>query len=64
MRQSTEQVENRLMVLLDQERQAAKESTAQLAHQLAEASEKAQSHREKTIELEMTIRELKSRAAH
>ena len=47
------------MVLLDKERQAAKESSANLAHQLAEVSEKAQYHREKTIELETTIRELK-----
>jgi chromosome segregation ATPase len=47
------------MVLLDQERQAAKESTAQLSDQLAKVSEKAQSHREKAIELDATIRELK-----
>jgi chromosome segregation ATPase len=47
------------MVLLDQRRQPAKESTAQLTEQLAEMSDKAQSHREKAIELEATIRELK-----
>ena len=47
------------MVLLDQERQPAKESAAQLTEQLAEMSGKAQSHREKAIVLEATIRELK-----
>ena len=47
------------MVLLDQERQPAKESAAQLTEQLAEMSGKAQSHREKAIALEATIRELK-----
>jgi chromosome segregation ATPase len=56
--EAAEQSENRLMVLLDQERQAAKESTEQLSRQLSEETEKAQSHREKTIELESTIREL------
>jgi chromosome segregation ATPase len=59
MTEAGEQTENRLMVILDQERQAAKESTAQLSDQLAKVSEKAQSHREKAIELEATIRELK-----
>ncbi|HIG67350.1 MAG TPA: hypothetical protein EYQ44_05970 [Porticoccaceae bacterium] len=59
MTEAAEQTENRLMMLLDQERQAAKESTAKLTDQLAEMRDKAQSHREKTIELEATIRELK-----
>jgi chromosome segregation ATPase len=59
---AAERSENRLMLLLDQERQAAKESTAQLNDQLARMSDKAQSHREKTIELEATIRELKGQA--
>jgi chromosome segregation ATPase len=59
MTEAAEQTENRLMVLLDQERQAAKESTAQLSDQLDKLSDKAQSHREKAIELEATIRELK-----
>jgi chromosome segregation ATPase len=59
MSEASEQTENRLMMLLDQERQAAKESTAKLTEQLAEISDKAQSHREKTIEQEATIRELK-----
>jgi chromosome segregation ATPase len=59
MTEAAEQTENRLMVLLDQERQAAKESTAQLNDQLANMSDKAQSHREKAIALEATIRELK-----
>jgi chromosome segregation ATPase len=59
MTEAAEQTENRLMVLLDQERQAAKESTAQLNDQLAKMSDKAQSHREKAIALEATIRELK-----
>ena len=57
--EATELSENRLMVLLDQERQAAKESTLQLANQLAEKSDKAQSNREKVIELEGITRELK-----
>jgi chromosome segregation ATPase len=57
--EAAEQTENRLMVLLDQERQAAKESTAKLTDQLAQMSDKAQSHREKAIALEATIRELK-----
>ena len=56
---AAEQTENRLMMLLDQERQAAKESTAKLTEQLAEMSDKALSHREKAIELEASIRELK-----
>ena len=59
MTEATEQTENRLMMLLDQERQAAKESTAKLTDQLEEMSDKAQTHREKAIELEATIRELK-----
>jgi chromosome segregation ATPase len=59
MTEAAEQTENRLMVLLDQKRQAAKESTAQLNDQLAKMSDKAQSHREKAIALEATIRELK-----
>ena len=46
------------MVLLDRERQAAKEVTAQLTRQLADMSEKAQTHREKAIELEANIRQL------
>jgi chromosome segregation ATPase len=61
MAEAAEQTENRLMMLLDQERQAAKESTAKLTDQLAEMSDKAQTHREKAIELEATIRELKGR---
>ena len=56
--EAAEQTENRLMVLLDQERQAAKKSTAQLTHQLSDVNDKAQSHHEKAIELEATIREL------
>jgi chromosome segregation ATPase len=59
MTEAGEQTENRLMVILDQERQASKESTAQLNDQLAQMTDKAQSHREKTIEQEATIRELK-----
>jgi len=59
MAEAAEQTENRLMVLLDQERRAAKESTAKLTDQLAAMSNKSQSHREKVIELEATIRELK-----
>lgn len=59
MTEAAEQAENRLMMLLDQERQSAKESKAQLTEQLAEASDKTQSHREKVIVLEAKIRELK-----
>jgi chromosome segregation ATPase len=59
MTEAAEQTENRLMVLLDRERQVGKESTAQLTDQLAKTNEKAQSHREKAIELEATIRVLK-----
>jgi len=59
MTEASEQTENRLMMLLDQERQAAKESTAKLTDQLEEMSDKAQTHREKAVELEATIRELK-----
>ena len=61
MTEAAEQTENRLMMLLDQERQVAKESTAKLSDQLAEMSDKAQSHREKAIALEATIRELKGK---
>lgn len=56
--ESAEQAENRLMMLLDQERQASKESAAQLRGQLKEMSDKAQSSRENEIELEATIRNL------
>tara|TARA_R110001592_G_scaffold240929_1_gene501181 strand:- start:13274 stop:14293 length:1020 start_codon:yes stop_codon:yes gene_type:complete len=56
--EAAEHTENRLMVLLDKERQAAKEASAQLTRQLTDTSEKAQTHREKTIELEATIRQL------
>lgn len=59
MTEAAEQSENRLMQLLDQERQAAKESTVELNDQLAKMSDKAQSNREKTIELEAIVRELK-----
>lgn len=57
--EAAELSENRLMLILDQERQAAKESTAQLANQLAEMSDKTQSNREKVIKLEGITRELK-----
>lgn len=60
MAEAAEQTENRLMMLLDQERQAAKASSAQLTQQLSEVGEKAQSYRENTIALETTIRELNS----
>jgi redox-regulated HSP33 family molecular chaperone len=61
MAEAAEQTENRLMMLLDQERQPAKESTAKLTDQLAEMSDKAQSHWEKAIDLQTTVRELKAR---
>jgi len=55
---AAEQAENRLVVLLDQERQAAKEAAAQLTEQLAEITNKAQLSREKVVELESTARQL------
>jgi chromosome segregation ATPase len=57
--EAAEQTENRLMVLLDQERQKARDSAAQLSGQLAEISDNAQFHREKAMELAATNRELK-----
>ena len=59
MVEASEQTENRLMVLLDQERQASKDSTAKLSGQLKEMSKKTQSSREKVIKLEATIRHLR-----
>lgn len=56
--EAAEHTENRLMVLLDQERQAAKESAAQLNGQLTAVSDKAQVSREKVIEMESTIRQM------
>ena len=56
--EAAEHTENRLLVLLDRERQAAKEATVQLTRQLTDMSEKAQTHRERAIELEATIRQL------
>jgi chromosome segregation ATPase len=56
--EAAEQTENRLMVLLDHECQTARDSTAQLSGQLAQMSDKAQSNREKAMELAATIREL------
>ena len=43
---------------VDQERQAAKEFAAQLTDRLAGMSDKAQSNRQKEIELETIIRQL------
>jgi chromosome segregation ATPase len=59
--EAAEQAENRLMVLLDNERQAAKDSTATLTNQLAEWRDTAQAHREKTIELEAMVRQFGER---
>jgi len=56
--QLAEQAENRLMVLLDQERQSAKEAAAQLTAQVSEANGSAQAQREKTIVLESSVRQL------
>ena len=56
--EAAEHTENRLLVLLDRERQAAKEDTVQLTRQLTDMTEKAQTHREKAIELEASIRQL------
>lgn len=53
-----EQAENRLLVLLDQERQSAKEATAQLTAQVSEAAANAQAQIEKIIKLEADGRQL------
>lgn len=58
LNEAAEQAENRLMMLLDQERQAAKETTSQLNQQLAESSGNAQRHREEVIEQEGVMRQL------
>jgi chromosome segregation ATPase len=49
------------MMLLDQERQSAKEAVADLSRRLTAANEKVQAHREQIIEHEAAIRQLTDR---
>lgn len=56
--QMAEQAENRLMLLLDQERQSAKETAAQLTAQVAEANGNLQTQRERAIKQEGSVRQL------
>lgn len=60
LHEAAEQAENRLMVMHDQERQAAKESVTQLSKELRESSDKTQRHREEVIEQEGVVRQLTS----
>ncbi len=52
-----EQAENRLMVLLDHERQEAKEAESKLAGNLEKVTQKVQSQRETIISLETSVTE-------
>jgi chromosome segregation ATPase len=54
---AAEQAENRLMVLLDQERQSAKASVAELGTELRMVRDQLQSSRETAIALEARIRQ-------
>tara|TARA_R110001592_G_scaffold254129_3_gene517527 strand:+ start:75941 stop:76873 length:933 start_codon:yes stop_codon:yes gene_type:complete len=56
--EAAEHTENRLMMLLDQERQAAKESAAQLRGQLVKVSDKSEPNRDRAVELEATVRQM------
>jgi chromosome segregation ATPase len=53
-----EQAENRLMILLDQERLEAKTHSKKLASDLEKMTQKAQSAREAMVALESTVKEL------
>jgi chromosome segregation ATPase len=53
-----EQAENRLMVLLDQERQEAKENESKLSDNLEKIAQKAQSQRDTIVALEISVTEL------
>lgn len=56
--QEAEQAENRLMVLLDQERQEAKATESKLSGNLEKITQKAQSQRDAIIALETSVTEL------
>jgi chromosome segregation ATPase len=53
-----EQAENRLMMMLDQERQKAKTSASKLSDDLAQMTQQYQSSREAIAALETTVKEL------
>jgi chromosome segregation ATPase len=55
---AAEQAENRLLVLLDQERQEAKATAARLSDELAQARGMAQASREAGLELKATVNSL------
>ena len=56
--QEAEQAENRLMVLLDQERQEAKAAESKLSGSLEKVTQKVQSQRDTIIALETSVTEL------
>ncbi len=56
--QEAEQAENRLMVLLDQERQEAKETVSKLSGNLEKVTQKFQTQRDTIIALETSVTEL------
>ncbi|WP_372747379.1 hypothetical protein [Litorivivens sp.] len=56
--QEAEQAENRLMVLLDQERQEAKAAESKLSSNLAKVTQKVQSQRDTIVALETSVTEL------
>ena len=56
--ESAEQAENRLMVLLDQERQEAKSNQEKLSGDLEKMTQKSQAARESLVALETTVKEL------
>ncbi len=56
--QEAEQAENRLMVLLDQERQIAKEIESKLSSNLEKVTQKMQSQRDTIVALETSVTEL------
>ncbi len=56
--QEAEQAENRLMVLLDQERQEAKAAESRLSGNLEKITQKVHSQREAIIALETSVKEL------
>ncbi len=60
--QEAEQAENRLMVLLDQERQEAKEAESKLSGNLEKVKLKVQSQRDTIIALEASVTELTRRS--
>ena len=56
--EAAEQSENRLMVLLDQERMTAKETATDLTDKLGTSNDKGQEYREQVIERDAAIRQL------